>query len=326
MARLTLLAALVAIAPFALAQTYPACSKPCIYDQTTIAASGCLETNGYCLCTSASYLHDVTCCIRANCDPADETTAFYEAVYVCSTWGVTLDTHASITCSAATSSAVSNPVQTTIGVATTSQTSVSYINPEYHPKPKRLSSKAIGGIVSGVIIALGAILGVVATILINRKKAKKNAAAVIPPAPVNAAPVNGAPPPGVGYAEKSGATVTVNQAPPPQYPATPQGQYPQQPQGQYPPQQPQAQYPQQGQYPPQQQPPQQQIYAQYAPQPAPSQPQHPYPPPQNQTPGDTPGTELSGTPIVSPIAQHPQGWTGSEMPAPEAVQQRHEAP
>ncbi|OCL04770.1 hypothetical protein AOQ84DRAFT_225579 [Glonium stellatum] len=329
MNRFAFFTALLTILPVALAQTYPACATTCLYDTATISQAGCLASDGYCLCTSQFYLKSTTCCIRSHCGASDQKDAFAQAVYACSTWGVTLNTDASVTCSATTTT--SNPTQAanTATVASSTAAPLTNTNPKYHPK-KGLSAGAKGGIGGGVgivVLALGALAG----FLLKRRNDKKKAAATVPAAA--AAQFATAPSAPAGYSEKDGASVAMNQAPPfnqapPQYPQTPQGQYvqpQQQQQYQPPPFQPYAPQPSQTpqpQYAPQ---PSQTPQPQYAPQPSQTpQPQYQYPAQQNQAPAYNTGTELQGSPIVQNQPQ--QAWNSAELPAPGTVQPRHEAP
>ncbi|KAF2805064.1 uncharacterized protein BDZ99DRAFT_112314 [Mytilinidion resinicola] len=299
MTRLILLSTIFSLASFVVAE-YPSCALSCLDDATEISATGCSATDGYCLCTNTPYLEETTCCIRSSCDSADQTTAFDQAVYNCATWGVTLNTHLSVTCSSATTTTAS-----AASVATSSAVSYYSSKPNSYKYPKNkkgLSSGAKGGIGGGIALIV-LIFTALSGFLIKRRNSKKAAitAAAAPPT----ATVPGAP---AEYPGKEAATVTVNPvpSPAPQY-STQGGPYapPMQPQGQYP----QPIYAPQPQYPA---PPQQQQYAQYG------QP----PPQQYPQPVYSPGPELQG----SPIGQQPQqNFSGAELSG-TLPQPKHEAP
>ncbi|KAF2502745.1 hypothetical protein BU16DRAFT_18086 [Lophium mytilinum] len=326
MTRLLLLSTIYSIASFAVAQ-YPSCALSCLDNITEINAAGCTATDAYCQCTNTAYLEEVTCCIRGACDSADQTTAFNQAVYNCATWGVTLNTHVSVTCSSATASAASTAAANTAiasteapSVATSS--AVSY----FSPKPKTYKSKKKHGLTSGAKGGIGGGIALVVLVvtalsgfLLKRRNSKK-AAMIAPGAPATAI-VPGAP---AAYVGKEATTVAVEPvpSPAPQY-STQGGPYapPMQPQGQYP----QPIYTPQPQYPA---PPQQQ-YAQYG-QPPPQQFQQPppqqfqQPPPQQfQQPVYSPGPELQGSPIGQQLQQN---FTSTELPGAGAPQTKHEAP
>ncbi|KAF2661334.1 hypothetical protein K491DRAFT_687487 [Lophiostoma macrostomum CBS 122681] len=134
----------------------------CIFGDA-LTSSGCLATDGKCLCENKTYMEAAYCCIKASCSASDEKSSFSTAEYVCSTWGVNYDASASVSCPSSTSTATAS---TTTSTSTNTNTDSSDSDSTSHsttPKKKSgLSTAAKGGIGAGagaLALALLAALG-----------------------------------------------------------------------------------------------------------------------------------------------------------------------
>ncbi|KAF2463300.1 uncharacterized protein BDR25DRAFT_115179 [Lindgomyces ingoldianus] len=348
MSRLIFFATLASIAQIAISQTYPSCANSCIFNTSFASSAGCLPTDSYCLCSSSIFIQEAVCCIRASCGSTDQSNAYSTAVYNCGTWGVTLVSLRSISCSSVATSSHANSLPTTSSYTYTPS------NSNYRSKNKGISTGIRAAIGLGITLVGGIIVGIACLFILRKQRAKKNAIEAANAQRASAfmgGNQGGGGGGGGGLEVKGGAQAGVNAIPPPYTASSPGiGLGSQQPgfqaqpglQAVYP--QPQSQPQSQGQlpvYPPQQQQ-QAPVFPHYgniqspiSPMSSPSPPQNggmelqghaisSSPPPQNQN--ENHGMELYGSPIARGPPQQQQqqgGFQGVELPSGN-TQPRHE--
>ncbi|ORY14910.1 hypothetical protein BCR34DRAFT_202049 [Clohesyomyces aquaticus] len=191
----------------ALSQVYPTCADFCIWDYSSMLKANCLATNGYCLCSSKTWLHDTVCCIKRTCSPVEQTNSFDTAENVCRTsWNVIVDPLASIDCKAASSPTNANSIPSTTASTTTTHSNSS--------RNRGISVAIRAAIGLGISLFVAIIVGIACFFIFRKQRAKKKAIEAAEAQRASAF-ISGQQGGGGGFETKGHAQVGVAAVPPP---------------------------------------------------------------------------------------------------------------